>query len=559
MSMPYVICPSTGSDPADEWVKLGIDAHCSGNLPKAQQCYNQALRLDPTNALATQNLAIVFAQSNLMNEALLTVERAALLDGVHGVIQMNWALMALASDQIEAALASARKAVEMTPNNQTRLALAMTLATAGLPAEAIPIYQAMLKEEPNHPIAGTNLCFVQTLTTAAPKHLREARANWHVAHGYHGAKRPHVNVRDAEKVLRIGYVGGDFKTHSAAMIFMPAVLHTSDTIETYLYSTLAVDAANDANTKVFQAHVGDRWRDITAMTDEQTEAKIREDQIDILVDLAGHTHGGRLSLFTRKPAPIQVTAWGFAHGTGCPEIDYMFADPVAIRQEERQFYAEAIWDLPCIVSYRPPDYAVKGTSFLPAFKNGYITFGTYARYEKMNDECLKMFAAILRRVPDSRLEFKDHGCRRPYSIKRIRALMTDIAKDRLLFSIATSHQEHMQSYQQADLILDPYPHSGGVVCLEQMYMGVPMITRYGTQASGRTSSSVLTQMGKTNWIAYSQEEYVEKAVDMVQDLPKLAAIRKTLQQEFLECPVVKGYPDEVQAAYREMWRIYCGK
>jgi predicted O-linked N-acetylglucosamine transferase (SPINDLY family) len=137
--------------------------------------------------------------------------------------------------------------------------------------------------------------------------------------------------------------------------------------------------------------------------------------------------------------------------------------------------------------------------------------------------------------------------------------MPDIAPERLIFSVATSHPEHMQCYQQADLILDPYPHSGGVVCLEQLYMGVPMVTLYGTQASGRTSSSVLTAMGKTDWIARTPNEYVEKAITMTSNIQKLNAIRKTLQQEFLESPVVKGYAEHVEQAYRAMWRRWCQK
>lgn len=554
--MPYMILPPQGADPADEWIRLGVAAHSAGQLPQAQAHYNQALRIDPRNAVATQNLAIVFACSNLMNEALLTVERASMLDGVHGTIQMNWALMALECDQIDTALTAAQRGVEIEPNNFTRLALAMTLSTAGMPEQAIPVYEEILKTEPGHPVAGPNACFVQTLTNATPKELLAMRTRWHAQHAYKGLKAPHVNTKDAGRPIRIGYVSGDFKTHSASMIFKPGVMIQNERQSTYLYSTLPV-VPTDVMTKQFQDFAGDRWRDISGLDDEKAEALIRQDQIDILIDLAGHTNGGRLTLFTRKPAPIQATAWGFAHGTGCPEIDYFFADPVAVPEAERPFYAEKVIDLPCVVSYAPQPYQIKGVSKLPYFKNDCITFGTYARYEKMNDDCLRVFAEILRRVPESRLEFKDHGCRRPYSIRRIRRLMPDIAKERLLFSIATSHPDHMQSYQQADLILDPFPHSGGVVCLEQLYMGVPMVTMYGTQASGRTSSSVLTAMGKQDWIARSTEEYIEKAVAMANDPTTLNKIRKTLQAEFLASPVVAGYPEQVEALYRKIWEAWC--
>lgn len=557
MAQPYIIVPPVGSDPADEWMKLGVDAQASGNLPKAQQHYNQALRLDPRHALATQNLAVVFAQSNLLNEALLTIERASMLNDTHGVIFMNWALMALEADQIDLALKTAQRGVDIAPNVQTRLALAMVLASAGQPEQAIPLYQAMLKDEPAHPVAGANVCFMQTLANVTPKDLLDQRRQWHAAHSYKGVKAPHTNVMDPHRPLRVGYVGGDFKTHSAAMIFKPAILCPGSTTEVYLYSSLPVDEKNDQTTAAFKRFAGDRWRDISQLDDEKADIAIRQDQIDILVDLAGHTNGGRLALFTRKPAPIQVTAWGFAHGTGCPEIDYFFADPVAVPLDERGDFAEQIYDVPCIVTYDKPDYPISRTSALPYRKNGYVTFGTYARYEKMSDTCLRTFAEILRRVPDSKLILKDHGYRRPYSIRRILSVMPDIAPERLLFTVATSHMEHLQSYQQSDVILDPFPHSGGVVALEQLSMGVPLVTLYGTQPSCRTASSILTVMGKTEWIAKTVDEYVDKAVAMVQDIPMLAKIRQTLSAELMASPVITGYAEAVDQAYRAMWVRKC--
>lgn len=551
----YIAVPPQGADPADEWMRLGVAAQAAGDLPKAQQHYGQALRLDPRHALATQNLAIVFAQSNLMNEALLTIERASMMDGIHGVIQMNWALMALEADQIDVALKAAKRGVEIAPNEHTRVALAMVLATAGMPDQAVPVYDEIIKANPKHPTAGVNSCFVQTLTTATPKELLAQRKRWYEANRYTGPVAPHANEITQGRPLRIGYVSGDFKTHSAAMIFAGVVAHHTKGFEAFLYSTLPVDEDADVNTKKFKACGA--WRDAHNLSDEQIDALIREDKIDILVDLAGHTNGGRLALFTRKPAPVQVTAWGFAHGTGCPEIDYFFADPVAVPPEEREHYAEKVYDLPCIVTYEPPAYEIIGTSTLPYHKNGYITFGSFARYEKLSDECLATFNEILQRVPESRLLLKDNGFKRPYSIRRVQAAMPGIAPERLLFSVATSHQENLQSYQQADLILDPFPHSGGLVGMEQLHMGVPVITRYGTQAAGRTTSAVLTAMGRGEWIAKSRQEYVDLAARVVEDLANLAKVRKRLRAELMGSPAVAGYVDAVESAYRDIWAKHC--
>ena len=562
MAQPYILAPAQGADQADEWHRLGLESQLSGQLPQAQQRYQQALRLDPRHAMATQNLAIVFAQSSMLNEALLTIERASMLDSASALIHMNWALMALESEHIDVALRAANEAVRLAPDDIGALmSLAMVLATAGTPGQAVPIYNRILDKEPKHPAAGPNCCFIQTLTDATPADLLRQRKRWYEANRFTGqVDRHHHNDRNANRVLRVGYVGGDFKSHSASFIFSRVLFNHTKDIEMYLYSSLAVDPNADARTKRFKELAGDRWRDITTVNDEDAAAMMRRDQIDILVDLAGHTNGGRLALFTAKPAPVQVTAWGFAHGTGCPEIDYFFADPVAVPEAERKDFAEKIIDLPCIVTMEPPvEYNLKGTSMSPFKKNGYITFGSYARYEKMSDQCLKTFAEILRRVPDSRLEFKDHAYRRPYAIRRIMNLMPDIAKDRLLFSLATTHPDHMLAYQQADICLDPAPHGGGVVSLEQLWMGVPLLTIYGTQPSGRSATSVLTAMGRTDWIARTPEEYVEKAVAMAENPKALADARKTLRDELLDSPVVKGYAEAVERAYKSIWAKWCDR
>lgn len=557
---PFILMPATGSDPADEWHRLGVEAQVSGNLPLAQQRYQQALRIDPRHALATLNLAIVFAQSNLLNEALLTIERAVLFDDKQPMIWVNKAFLNIEAERLGEALQDAERALTLDPAGVPSLMVsAMVKTSCGYAEESVPIYNQILDKEPQHLAAGPNACFVQTLTKATPADLLKQRQRWYAAHKYTGPVAPHRNDKDPDRKLRVGYVGGDFKSHSAAFIFSRVLWHHSEQIEPYFYSTLPVDAASDVKTKRFQEVAGPRWRDIQSTSDEDADRMVRDDKIDILIDLAGHTNGGRLGLFTRKPAPVQITAWGFAHGTGLPEMDYFLADPVAVPEAEREHFAEKILDLPCIVTIEPPDdYNLKPTSRAPCKSNGYITFGSYARYEKMSDECLKAFAEIMRRVPDSRMQFKDHAYRRPFAIKRIMSLMPDISPERLLFSLATTHPDHMLAYQQADLCLDPWPHGGGVVCLECLYQGVPLITKYGTQPSGRSAASVLTVMGRKDWVTDSVAGFIDKVVEWSDRTKELSEARKTLREELINSAVVKDYPAAAETLYRQAWRTWCG-
>ncbi len=553
-----MILTANGSDREDEWVRLGVAAQMAGRLPEAQQHYANALRLNPRHLEATQNTAIVFAQSNLINEALLTMERATIWDDTNATVWLNYALMGLETENLDLALRAADKAIEISPIPQTWFIRAILSATAGMPEKAVELYNKVLDKEPKHLMAATNACFVQTLTMDTSKELAAQRKRWYEANHYTGPTLPIAKLQwDGARPLRVGYVSGDFKCHSAAMIFGSVVMHHNRAkIEPLLYSTLAVDPNADGMTKRFKEMAGENWRDISTLDDEKAELLIRKDQIDILVDLAGHTNGGRLQLFTRKPAPIQVTAWGFAHGTGVPEIDYFLADKVAVPEVEREHFVEKIWDVPCIVSYLPnDDVKTKAHSMLPFHQNGNITFGTFCRYEKMNDTCIRLFGRILKEVPESRLMFKDNAYRRPYSIKRIMAILSDIDPKRLLFSIATSHVDHLLAYQQADIILDPFPHSGGVVCLEQLYMGVPIVTMFGWQPGGRTTSSVLANIGHPEWIGRSEDEYVSVAVKLAGDINQLQTVRKKLRQELLDSPVIKGYCEKIEEAYIEMAKI----
>jgi len=559
----YMLVPPQGAEPADEWVKLGVEAQMASRVPDADRHYRQALRIDPRHVIATHNHAILFAQQGNLNEALLTMERAMIFDESYAALHMNYALMCMEAGRIDAALEAGQKAIDLGKNDPgilgkvtPRVAMAMVLGAAGRSSEAITLYNEALDADPHHLQSAMNSCFAQTLSACTPKDLLEQRKRFITAAKYTGTvRKPKVNM-DWPRPLRVGYVGGDFKQHSAAMIFGNVLFnHDREKVTPFYYCSLPVNDEADVYTKKFRALAEDRWHDITAKSDDEVADMIREDRIDILVDLAAHTAGGRLGIFLRKPAPLQITAWGFAHGTGIPEVDYFFADEIAVPQAERQFYAEKIYDLPSLVTYWPPEYKLKLNGTLPYALNGFITFGSSARYEKISEECLEVFARILKAVPDSVLRMKDSAYGRPYSIRRVLGIMKGygIEPERIHFLIGTSHEEHMQAYRNSDLQLDPFPHGGGVVALEQLYMGLPIITLYGTQPSGRNTASVLTAMGRADWIAKTPDEYVEKAVALANDLPTLREARKTLHDELVKSPVVAGYASKVEAAYQELW------
>lgn len=553
---PYILlAPTDPKAVVSEWIAVAIESHTLGRYPDAERQLRHAIQLEPNNARVWNNLACAYAAGQNHKEALLVVERAVILaegnDEDSGVARCNWALIALDLEQIDLAINKAFEAVKAYPCTQTRLALALCYPVAGTPEKALPLYNTILDENPKHHVAGMNAAFVQTLLDVPPEELLAQRRRFYDGQRQVGSGLKHHKPSLNGKPIRVGYVSGDYRRHSASAIFGGVILHHSPRVEPYFYSTQPVDVEADPVSKKFKDYAGNRWCDITGMPDDKAEEQIRKDKIDILVDLSGHTGGSRLGLFTRRPAPIQATAWGFAHGTGCPEIDYFLADPIAVPENEWQHYAEKIYDLPCIVTYDPPDCNLSGVSEPPVEKNGYITLGCFSRYEKLSDEYLSACREILSKVPSAKMEFKDNAFRQPHAVRRVLGLMDSIDKRRLSFRIGTSQADHMLAYQRCDLILDPFPHSGGTCCLEQLWMGVPILTRYGTQAAGRTASSVLWCINRGEMVAWiNGAEYVDKATYLATTGRKLLAdARKSLRQELLRSPVVFGYVAAVEKAY----------
>lgn len=557
---PYIVLNvEANTNPDIEWLRLGTAAH-TVNDSDARRYYEESLRLNPQNVVATQNLAVLHVQNNRFHEGMLAIERAVLMEPMSDSIRVNHALMLFEAERIGEALEEARRAVAIKPSTVTRMVLALMLDAAGHPQDAFNTYNEILRDDPRHSAAAANACFVQSLTDATSADLQAQRNLWRKSSACLSPRATHDNDRSPERPLRVGYVGGDFKTHSAALIFGNVILHHDPTnVEVFIYSTLPVNPENSM-TKRFLDKAGKNWRDVSKISDDAFTTLIHQDKIDILVDLAAHSKGGRLAVFTRKPAPVQVTAWGMAIGTGCPEIDYYFADPVLIPEHERQFFAEQIYDLPSVVSFLPPvEYGFAGKSMAPCYQHERFTLGYFGRCTKLSDELLATYREILLRLPGARMLFKDQAFRRPYSIQRVLNALPDIDPKRLLFSISSTHRDHMLSYQQADIILDPFPHSGGAASLEQLYMGVPVVALYGKQPSGRLTASILTALGRTEWIAKTKEEYVDIVIKLIENPEKLLAARYTLHDELMNSPMVVDYVKRVEESYRSMWKTWINK
>ncbi|MET4294501.1 putative O-linked N-acetylglucosamine transferase (SPINDLY family) [Bradyrhizobium sp. LB8.2] len=523
---------------------------------------NRALSIQPNHVSALTNRAAAWLELLRFDEASADYNRVIALapDNANG--WYGRATVLVRNKGIADALPDCEKALAINPAFfQAHILLGQCLAGLGRVDEAHASFDRALAIKPDFEDAITNKIFaLDFVADASVAQHQQARRLWWERVGAKiasAAVGPHDNSCDPDRRLVLGYVSSDFHAHSAAFIFKPVLQHHDRTqFEIVCYSC---SPKADATTGEFQG-IADRWRDASQWTDDHLAAQIRADGIDILIDLSGHTKGHRLGVFARKPAPVQVHGWGHGTGTGLRTIDYLFSDPVAIPFAVRQLFAETVVDLPCFVTLVPlPDGIARAPT--PAISNGFITFGVFNRISKISDEAVEVWSRILEQVPGSRLLIKDFALDdrlvRDNLLARFAACRLPAERVDLLG--ATSRTEHLASFNRVDIGLDPFPQNGGVSTWEALQMGVPVVAKLGNSLPSRAAGSILTALGLPDWVANSDEAYVEIAAARGSQIGDLQKLRCELPGQIRAAaagnPV--SYTQAVDDAYRAMWKRYC--
>jgi len=333
--------------------------------------------------------------------------------------------------------------------------------------------------------------------------------------------------------------------------------HDRSAVELCCYSTK--QHADEVNARLKQTAKG--WREIEALNDDEAAAQVRDDGIDILVDLSGHTQGNRLGMFARKPAPVQCTWLGYVGTTGLATMDYLIGDRFVTPAEDDRFYREAVYRLPgSYLCFNPPAVPIE-TAPLPSLQGAPITFGSCNSLYKLTEHVLDLWASILLAVPGSRLLLKNYHLTKPVFADQIigRLAQSGVGEERLLLSDAAPRDEILATYNQIDIALDPFPYGGGTTTAEALWMGVPVITWRGDRFVGRVSESILTTAGVSEFVATSAEDYVDKAVNLAADLPRLAALRAGLRDRVVQSPLCDAarFTRGLEDAYRTMWTRWC--
>jgi predicted O-linked N-acetylglucosamine transferase (SPINDLY family) len=261
-------------------------------------------------------------------------------------------------------------------------------------------------------------------------------------------------------------------------------------------------------------------------------------------------------MFAGKPAPIQVTAWGHATGTGQPTIDYLFSDPVMVPAEVRHLFAEQIHDLPCASIIEPPPAGFRSAE-APVTANRYVTYGAFNRIIKISNDAIAVWARILRSDVTARLMIKDFGI----DADSARSMLQDkfashgIAQDRLQLIGSTSREDHLAAYRHVDICLDPFPQGGGASTWEALHMGVPVVAKVGNAIPKRVGGAILSSIGMADWVATDDDQYVDIALRSTPD--QLRTLRHELPDLINARCGPTAYTSAVEEGYRAMWKKYC--
>jgi predicted O-linked N-acetylglucosamine transferase (SPINDLY family) len=544
---------------------LGNALNSNGHLDEAIAAYRRAIALRPDLAEAHCNLGNALKSEGHLDEAIAAYREAIAQRSDFAEAYSNFGAALKDKGLLDEAIAAYRRAVALRPDQpEAHGNLGVALQDQGRLDEAIAAWRQAIAVDPGLSAVDSNLVFSLHFHPAynAQAIAREHR-RWNEQHARPLRKsQPHGNDPDPDRRLRIGYVSPDFRNHVVGRNLLPLFLeHDRDRFELFCYSNVP---RPDELTAQFPAHC-DGWRNIVGLSDERTAELVREDQIDILVDVALHTARNRLLVFARKPAPVQVTFAGYPGTTGLEAIDYRLTDPhLDPPGQGDEIYAESSIRLPDSFWCYDPAIMTAGlelapqASPLPALSTAGVTFGCLGNFCKVNDPVLTLWSRVLNATSGSRLMLMaPAGSARHRTLEVLGRQGIDPA--RIDFVASASIGEYLQRYRKIDIALDTFPYNGHTTSLDALWMGVPVVTLIGTTGVGRAGLSQLTNLGLTELAATSEDQYVRIAADLAGDLPRLSHLRAGLRQR-LRASVLTDAPRfarNIEAAYREMWQRWC--
>jgi predicted O-linked N-acetylglucosamine transferase (SPINDLY family) len=546
--------------------RLGEIFLAMGRPNDAEEQLNEAIRLDPKLVPARVHLSILLEKNPGKREEAIAEARKAVELDPNDVEALNWlGMMLVRCGRHTEAGESFRKSLEISPEGVNalvgygtllagqarihegweKMAQAMRIA----PDDPFPPMSAVFIGN-GHPDISADELFALHQKWARLWHKREPApfTSWD-------------NDRDPDRKVVVGYLSPDLRGHSVSF-FLEPLLRAHDRSK---FTIVIMDNTQIADL-VTQRMLGlvDHWYRVVGASEQRIVEIVQEKKIDILVDLTGHTSENKIGVFARKPAPVQVTYLGYPNTTGLAEVDYRFTDelcdPVGASEA---YHSEELIRLPGgFLCFRGADLAID-VGPLPAGETGAITFCSFNAVHKINGKIIALWSRVLKAVPGSTMLFKAAGMSDPETRQHMIEHFTanGIGAERLEFVERTiSYKEHLDIYNRCDIGLDTFPYHGTTTTCEALWMGVPVVSLTGDRHAARVGLSILTRIGLPELAPETPDEFVEAAVSLATDRKRLAALRAGMRDRMLKSRLMdaKAQATEIETAYRQMWRKWCG-
>jgi protein O-GlcNAc transferase len=577
---------------AAAYLNLGAALEASGDGDAAAQAYRTLLGLDAGNPFANYNLANVllargetenalpllrkalqrkedFPEANVVLANVLddlgqpaeAAERLALAlrqrPGYAGAWH-NYGVVLRKLERLDEAEDALRRALELDPDfAASHQALASLLLSQGRIETALRHYAAARVRFPQAlEIESAELLALLVSDAVSDQELlarhRAFGARLEAAHA--PRRRPHLVSKDAGRRLRVGYVSGDLYRHPVALFLLPVLArHDRSAFEVHCYST---GGYRDSVTEELR-RLADGWREAASMSDAEMADTIRGDQIDLLVDLTGHSGGSRLAVFAQQPAPVQVSWLGYLNTTGLRAIQYRVCDRHTDPPGSERYHVETLARLPNSQWCYRPLLSVPHAATPPCASRAFITFGSFNHPSKLSPATLALWKDVLRALPDARLVVAGTQPGRGSE-----ALLGSLGSEsRITLIPRVPLDQYFPLFNEVDIALDTMPYGGGTTTCDALWMGVPVVTAPGTRPVSRSTASLLATLGLDDWIASGPEDYVRLALQASANRDRLKELRATLRARMKASPLMDeaGFTRDLETLYRQMWRSYCAE
>ena len=541
---------------------LGVIKQQQGKLIEALNAYQKAIDLNPQHQDAHNNIGIILCKLGRYEESINASKKAITINDKTAGPYLNLANALAKLGHLQEAVDALKHSLAYSPNNEEAFStLGRILTLQGKTDEAFECCQKAREINPELNSAHTNLLLTMNYGGRfSRQEIYEAHKQWGTTQENNTIRNSDLNNNaDPDKRLRIGFVSPDFRDHAVAFFLEPLLEQVnSEAFEIFCYS----DVEKPDNTTERLKNLSHHWRHCFGLRNEAVKKIIQDDQIDILIDLSGHTGDNRLTLFAKHLAPVQVSYLGYPNTTGLSTMDYLITDHFLDPDEESEkYYVEKLLYLPnSFFCYNAPLECPEVAS-TPVLRNEYITFGSYNNLAKISEDVIALWSQVLQSVPESRLILQCLSLNDPPTRERYEKLFLahKIPLERIDLISSSSFRDYLAGHANVDIVLDTFPWNGHTVSCHALWMGVPFITLAQDKRSSRMGLSMLKTLGLDSCIAFNKEQYVSCARQLAEDRVQLETIRKNLRERMKSSPLcnAKQFAQDFEIQLRSVWHTWC--